>query len=80
MQLVDDLKQGGCQTEVTVKANDTLYNGWVCAKPINPRWWRTRIADAWQVFIGKAIAVKYFDDLTEKQKQDYVVRKVGRIT
>lgn len=80
MQLIDDLKKCGCQTEVKVWVNDTLYTGWVLAKPINPRWWRTRIRDAWQVLRGRAIATKYFDDLTERQKQDYVVKTVGTIT
>ncbi len=70
MTVIDNI--GGCQSEVKVWVDDTLYTGWVNAKPINPRWFRTRIADAWQILRGKAIAVRYFDDLNEKEKANHV--------
>jgi len=79
MIIVDDLTQG-CQTEVRVFVDDALYTGWVCAKPINPRRWRTRIREAWQILKGNAIGVKYFEDLDEQQKRDYVKKILPRIT
>jgi len=72
MEFLDILKKQGCQSEVIMIIDGVQYSGWVSAKPINPRWFRTRLRDALMVFRGKAIAVQYFDDLTEQQKQDYI--------
>lgn len=80
MQVIDNLKKCGTVSEVKVRVNDTLYIGWVDSKPINPRRWKTRIRDAWQVLRGRAIGVQYFDDLTETQKQEYVLKILPRIS
>lgn len=76
MEFIDILKKQGCQSEVTMIINNVQYTGWVSAKPINPRWFKTRLRDALKVFTGKAIAVQYFDDLTDQQKQDYIKTQI----
>ena len=76
MELVDELKRKGTMTEIKISFDGLHYTGWVNAKPINPRWFRTRIKDAWKVFRGKAIAAQYFDDLNEEEKIEYVKSQV----
>ena len=72
MKLIDDIRNDKTMSEAKVSFNGLHYTGWVNAKPINPRGFRTRIRDAWKVFRGKAIAVQYFDDLNEEEKINYV--------
>ena len=72
MEIVDTFIKTGAQSQEYVVVNGKEYVGWVHAKPINPRWWRTRIRDAWQILRGRAIAIQYFKDLTQEQKESYV--------
>ena len=76
MMLIDDIKKQGCQSEASVDIDGIKHSGWVCAKPINPRMWRTRIKDALQILKGKAIAVQYFDDLNDDQKYKYITKNI----
>ena len=80
MEQVDNFKKLGTMSETTVVVGGIEFKGWVHAKPINPRWWKSRISDAWQVLRGKAIAIQYFDDLTEEQKEEYVKRELKHKT
>jgi hypothetical protein len=74
MEIVETFVKCGAQSQEYVVVNGKEYSGWVHSKPINPRWWKTRIRDAWQILKGKAIAIQYFEDLTEEQKQEYIKR------
>lgn len=72
MELIDDIKKRGTLSEVKMSFDGLHFTGWVSSKPINPREFRTRVRDAWKVFRGKAIAVRYFDDLSDEEKINYV--------
>lgn len=72
MELVETFVKCGAISEQFVVVRGIEYKGWVHSKPINPRWWKTRIRDAWQILRGKAIAIQYFEDLTEEEKEKYV--------
>ena len=59
MEIIDKLiKTGDVKSEAKTIIDGLHYTGWVCAKPINPRWFRIRLRDALMVFRGKAIAVQ----------------------
>lgn len=75
--LIDDIRKLGTMSTIKIPVDGILYEGHVSSKPINPRWFRTRVRDAIKVFRGKAIAVQYFDDLTEDQKRKYVKKEIG---
>lgn len=62
----------GCKSFETIIVDGVEYKGWVYGKPINPRWWKTRFRDAWQILKGNAIAIQYYEDLTQEQKEKYV--------
>ena len=72
MEIVETFITTGVKSEEYIVVNGIEYKGGVHAKPINPRWWKTRIRDAWQILRGRAIAIQYFNDLTEEQKENYV--------
>ena len=72
MELADNFKNSGALSQQFVVVNGVEYCGWVAARPINPRWWRTRIRDAWRILRGNAIAIQYFEDLNQKQKEEYI--------
>jgi hypothetical protein len=77
MELIDDvIKHDRNQSLVKVKLGKVEYSSWVIAKPINPRWIKSRIRDAWKVLIGKAIAVRYFEDFNNEEKLEYVKKHV----
>ena len=75
MKLIDHvIKEDNTQTEKLVWVEGNEYRGWVVAKPLNvylEGFW-VRLKGAILVLRGRAIAVQYFDDLTDKQKQRYV--------
>lgn len=78
MELIDDIVTKGeaLSRFKVINVDGKEYTGWVCAKPINPRLFRTRLRDAVKVLRGEAIAIQYFDDLTEQEKQNYVKTQV----
>ena len=75
MKLIDHvIKEDNTLTEKLVSVEGNEYRGWVVAKPLNvylEGFW-VRLKGAILVLRGRAIAVQYFDDLTDKQKQRYV--------
>ena len=74
MEIVENFKKTGAISQQFHVVNGVEYCGWVEAKPINPRWWRTRIRDAWEILMGRAIAVQYFEDLTDEKKSEFIKR------
>jgi hypothetical protein len=79
--LVDEFVKDSndCQSEVNVTINGKIFTGYQIAKPLNydPDYFsmedRQEMANA--VLEGKAIAVRYFCDLTEQEQIDYVKSK-----
>ena len=75
MKLIDHLvREDNTQSEKLVWVDGKEYRGWVIAKPLNvylEGFW-TRLRDAFQILKGRAIAVQYFDDLSDEQKQRFV--------
>lgn len=69
-----------CQTETEVTIDGVLYTGYQIAKPLNydPEYLsieeRQEMANA--ILEGKAIAVRYFSDLSEEEQVEYVKSKI----
>lgn len=79
--LIDDLVINNKPTsEFKLLIGNNEVKGWQIAKPLNyenqflSTW--SKIKMAYFVLIGKAIAVQYFKDLTEKQQIEYVKSKL----
>jgi hypothetical protein len=80
--LIDDIqKEFGANTEqFVVKVDGEKLQGWQIAKPLNfdPKYLsvkeRKEMADA--IMEGKAIAVKFFEDLTFEEQTEYVKNKL----
>lgn len=72
--LIDNLvKETSTETEVQVTLMGQRLRGWKLAKPLNYKFtWLQRIQLALYILKGKAIAVQYFEDLTEKDKEEHV--------
>ena len=80
--LIDDLLSGErTQTQVRVTVDGNPMEGYQIAKPLNydPEYLKAsdRIEMAIAVLTGKAIAVRYFEDLSEEEKEAYVKDKIG---
>lgn len=82
--LIDTIKEKflTMMTATDVTIDGEQYTGYVCAKPLNydPEYFsmreRQEMADA--ILEGKAIAVCFFDDLTEEDKVSYMRTKLPR--
>ena len=79
--LIDDLLENqSTQQEQTVIINGTPFKGYQIAKPLNHEKeyisLEERIAMALKVLKGEAIAVQYFNDLTEEEQVEYVKNKM----
>jgi hypothetical protein len=79
--LIDELVNDDSVPEsVSVVVDGNKLEGWMISKPLNyDKEYTTlkeRFAMAKKVFFGKAIAVQFFSDLTEKEKTDYVKTKL----
>ena len=75
--LIDELvKDQSTTEEVSVVIEGKKLKGWLIAKPLNYEKKYTRFIDrfksAFKVLTGKAIAVQFFTDLSEKEKIAYV--------
>ena len=58
-----------------VRFNDTIYEGWHIAKPYSRRYgFGIRLRHALLVLRGKAIAVQYFQDLTQDEKIEQMLK------
>jgi len=80
--LIDELVKDQSTTEqVSVTIEGKKLEGWQIAKPLNYEKKYTRFADrfksAIKVLAGKAIAVQFFTDLSEKDKIAYVKTKIN---
>lgn len=72
--LIDDLvKESDTQTEVNlVVSGGVKLSGWKIAKPLNYNLgFRGRWKWAMQVLRGKAVAVRYFEDMKEIEIMEY---------
>lgn len=81
--LIDELVKnaGECHSEVKVTIDGQVLSGWQIAKPLNydsdflSMKERQEMADA--ILAGKAIAVRYFCDMTEEEQVEYVKSKLS---
>jgi hypothetical protein len=83
--LIDELVKNQTTTEqVSVIINGQKFEGWQIAKPLNYEKKYTSIKErflmAKKVLFGKAIAVQFFTDLTERDKIAYVETKLPNKT
>jgi hypothetical protein len=75
--LIDELvKDQPASESVSVVIDGKQFAGWQIAKPLNYDKRHTTLKErfvmAKKVLFGKAIAVQFFSDLTEKEKTEYV--------
>ena len=83
--LIDEIVTDGneCQTSITVTIDGIQYTGYQIAKPLNydPNHLsmkdRQEMANA--ILEGKAIAIRYFEDLTEEEQINYVKSKLEKL-
>lgn len=72
----------GAKEQFTVKVDGKEFQGWQIAKPMNydPEYFtmeeRKAMADA--IMEGKAIAVRFFEDLTPEEQSEFVKEKIKR--
>ena len=68
------------QTEVKITIDGNLLTGWQIAKPLNydSDFLSTKDREEMAKYIleGKAIAIRYFEDLEEDEKVEYVKSKL----
>lgn len=79
--LIDDLvKNADSQTEINlITSGGVRLRGWKIAKPLNHNLnFRERVSMAWQVFRGKAIAVRYFEDMTQDEVMEYALSNMKK--
>jgi hypothetical protein len=82
--LIDNIKEelASNSQEFTVDVNGTTMTGWQIAKPLNydpeylPKKERKEMADA--VLKGKAIAVCFFEDLSEEEQSEHVKGQIEK--
>lgn len=81
--LIDDLikeSNDSTQSSHNVTVDGVTYTGYQIAKPLNyePEYlsMRERCEMACAVLSGKAIAVRYFSDMTEEEQSEYVKAKL----
>ena len=72
--LIDELvKESHSQCEINRQLMGYRVRGWKITKPLNYNFtWLERIQLCLYVLRGKAIAVQFFEDLTEKDKDNHV--------
>lgn len=81
-QLIDELikNEDGMQQEHKVTVDGEDYNMWMVAKPMNydPEYTskKERKELAQLVLDGKAIAVQFFEDLTDEEQVEYIRKKI----
>lgn len=81
MILIDNLiKEEQNQSEVTVTIDNVEYKGWQISKPLNYTSEYFSLSERWKmvklIMEGKAIAVQFFEDLTEEQQINFVKNKL----
>jgi len=83
--LIDELlENNNIQSEEKVTIDGNILTGYQIAKPLNYNEeyfsYKERIEMAIEVLKGKAIAVRYFCDMTEDEKSEYVKNKISKQT
>lgn len=78
--LIDELvKEPHTSCEVKRKINGIDVRGWQIAKPLNYHFnLIEKIKLAVYILRGKAIAVQFFEDLSEKEKDKYVKKQLKK--
>lgn len=82
--LIDKIQEefGNTTTEAKAQDDKFVYGGWVFAKPMNydPEYFtmEERQAMANAVLEGKAIAVCFFEDLSDEDKVEYLKSKLPK--
>lgn len=79
--LIDDIvKEANTQTEVSLMTSGGVrLRGWKIAKPLNYNLnFRNRLRMACHVFRGKAIAVRYFEDMSEAEIMEYALKRIKK--
>lgn len=75
--IIDDfIKEEHPTSEMNVKINGKICQGWQITKPLNKTSFLKRVIDAIKVIKGKGIVLQYFEDLSEKEKTTYVLKKL----
>lgn len=80
--LIDEIKDslGNCMSECKVEIDGVEHTGYQIAKPLNydPKYMskKNRKEMAKAIMDGKAIAVCFFEDLSEEEKQEYIKKKM----
>ena len=80
--LIDELvKDKSVSEQESVVIEGKMFDGWQIAKPLNYDKKHTTLKDrfvmAKKVLFGKAIAVQFFTDLTEDEKNSYVKNQIN---
>ena len=82
--LIDDFIKDASEvsSEVKVTIGDNILVGYQIAKPLNYDEeyfsYKDRVEMAIEVLKGKAIAVRYFVDMTEEERTEYVKAKLAK--
>lgn len=78
--LIDDLvKESHAQCEINRQLIGVRVRGWKIAKPLNYNFTLLeKIQLSLYIFRGKAIAVQFFEDLTEKDKDDHIKKNLKK--
>lgn len=79
--LIDELVENNdVASQETVVVDGVQYLGYQIAKPLNYDEeylsYKDRVGMAMEVLKGKAIAVRYFCDLTDEEKAEYIKNKL----
>lgn len=77
--LIDKLiKESHTKTEINMKINGRDVHGWQIAKPLNYHFnLFEKIKLATYILRGKAIAVQFFEDMSEDEKDKYVKKQLN---
>lgn len=77
--LIDELiKESHTQSEINRVINGKSVRGWQIAKPLNYHFtFFEKIKLIFYILRGKAICVQYFEDMSEKDKDNYVKKKLN---
>lgn len=78
--LIDDLiVESHAQCEINRQLMGVRVRGWKIAKPLNYNFnFFEKIQLSLHIFRGKAIAVRFFEDLTEKDKDDHIKKNLKK--
>jgi hypothetical protein len=77
--LIDKISSDTQSGEV-VRIGSDYYEWWTIAKPLNYNYgFFTRLGHAIKVLRGKAIAVRFFSDLSDEEKREHLLNEFKKI-